>query len=1059
MNRRFSPVILFLLSLLLLTPRLAAAQYPVQQRLCDVAFENCRTQILDLINAEPSGGSIDVAFWFMEDSRYSNALVNAFNRGVRVRVLFDTDALVGSGSDIDTRKQIIAQLQAAGIPMRYKSAGGILHWKLMVYGAQNIAHFSAGNFSPDGYVPWDPYVNYEDEVTSFTTDPGLVSTFMTKYDDVWTTTTGYTNYANVTTLDRYHPTTPLDPRLNFPPTQNFASRLVPLLDKETVGIDVDMYRITDAKPADALIRAVQRGVPVRLYTEQEQYRDPTRLWHSYNVDRMYAAGVQVHDRQHQGLNHQKSSILKGQHMLVFGSSNWTTPSASEQLEHNLFTTESYYFDYFVNQFDRKWNNTGPSPETKPFVPLPPDKPIYSAPVNGAAAMSTTGVTLKWNAGYWAHKYDIYLSTTPSFTAANLVAADVELGPSQTPTQLISYTTAALQPGTTYYWQVVSKTMANVTATGPIWSFTTAGGSGGTGALPSGWSSTDIGAVGAAGNATYDSASGQFTISGSGADIWGSADEFRFAFTTMSGDGSIIARVNSLTSENAWTKVGVMMRDGVTAGAKHATMFVSAAKGLAFQRRVSTNGVSTNTAGGAGTAPYWVQMSRSGNTFTASVSTDGANWVTVGTDTITMNSSIQVGLAITSHLDGAVSTATVSNVTVGGATPPPPPPPPSLPTGWSNDDIGAVAAGGSASFDSGTNRFTVSGSGADIWGTADEFQYAFTDLSGDGAITARVASLTTENAWTKAGVMMRDGTAAGAAHATMFVSAAKGLAFQRRTATNGTSTSTPGGTGVAPYWVRVARSGNTFTASVSTDGTNWTVVGTDTIAMGSTIKVGLAVTSHIDGTLSTATFDNVSIGAAGPPPPPPPPPTLPSGWSASDVGATSPAGSSSFDSGTGTFTVRGAGADIWGTADAFQYAYTSLDGDGEIVARVASLQNVDVWTKAGVMMRDGLSASATHATMLISPTTLKGAAYQRRPTANGTTVSTAVSSIKPPYWLKVVRQGTTFTAYVSADGTGWSPVASETIVMNQVIDVGLVVSSHQNGTLATGIFTNVTVTKY
>jgi len=187
--------------------------------------------------------------------------------------------------------------------------------------------------------------------------------------------------------------------------------------------------------------------------------------------------------------------------------------------------------------------------------------------------------------------------------------------------------------------------------------------------------------------------------------------------------------------------------------------------------------------------------------------------------------------------------------------------------------------------------------------------------------------------------------------------------------------------------------------------------------------------------------------------------LPSGWAAADVGATSPAGSSSFDSGTGTFTVRGAGADIWGSADAFQYAYTSLDGDGEIVARVASLQNVDVWTKAGVMMRDGLSAGATHATMLISPSTLKGGAYQRRPAANGTTVSTGVPSIKPPYWLKVVRQGTTFTAYVSADGTGWSPVASETIVMNQVIDVGLVVSSHQNGTLATGTFTDVTVTKY
>jgi regulation of enolase protein 1 (concanavalin A-like superfamily) len=151
--------------------------------------------------------------------------------------------------------------------------------------------------------------------------------------------------------------------------------------------------------------------------------------------------------------------------------------------------------------------------------------------------------------------------------------------------------------------------------------------------------------------------------------------------------------------------------------------------------------------------------------------------------------------------------------------------------------------------------------------------------------------------------------------------------------------------------------------------------------------------------------------------------------------------------------------VWGAADAFQFAYTTLQGDGEIVARIASLQNLDVWTKAGVMMRDGLSAGAAHASMFVSPTTLKGSAYQRRPTADGASVSTTGPAVKPPYWVKVVRQGTTFTAYTSLDGTGWTPVGSETIVMADVIDVGLAVVSHKNGTLATATFTDVTVTKY
>jgi regulation of enolase protein 1 (concanavalin A-like superfamily) len=1060
---RIASVLLFSSLIPLLTSGIAAAQdytgNPVQQRLCDVAYQNCRTQILDLINAEPASGSIDVAFWFMEDARYSNALVSAFQRGVRVRVLFDTDALVGSGSHIDTRKQIIAQLKGAGIPMRYKSSGGILHWKLMIFGAQNFVNFSAGNFSPDGYVPWTPYVNYEDEVTSFTKDVGLVSTFKSKYDDIWTTTTGYSDYANVTTLERYHATAPQDSRLNFPPTQNFATRLVKLIDQEQVKIDVDMYRITDAKPADAMIRAVQRGVTVRLYTEQLQYRDPTRLWHSYNVDRMWAAGVQVKDRAHEGLNHQKSSILYGQHTLVFGSSNWTTPSAASQLEHNIFTTEDFYFDFFVTQFNRKWDNTGPSPETKAFVPLPPDKPLYSAPVNGAAAQSTTGVTLSWNAGLWAHKYDIYLGTTSTLTSANLVAADLELGPSESPSSYRTFTTAALQPGTTYYWQVVSKTMANKTAAGPVWSFTTAGTPDpGQGQLPAGWSTSDIGAVGAPGNATFDSASNQFIVSGSGADIWGNADEFRYAFTTLTGDGSITARVNSITNQNAWTKAGVMMRDGVSAGAAHASMFVSSSRGLAFQRRPTPNGSSVNTAGPAATAPYWVRMSRSGNTFTAAVSTDGNNWTTVGTETIAMNSTIQVGLAVTSHADGAVSTAAIGSVTIGSSTPPPPPPPGTLPFGWSSSDIGAVAAAGSASSPA-ANQFVVSGSGADIWGTADEFRFAYTSMNGDGSIVARVSSITNEHAWTKAGVMMRDGTTPGAAHASMFVSAGKGLAFQWRGSASGTSNSTSGPFATAPYWVRMSRAGNTFTADVSTDGTNWTTVGSQTIAMNATIQVGLAVTSHLDGSVSTATFDSVAIGAAAPPPPPPPPPSLPSGWSTTDVGATSPAGSATFDSTSSTFAVSGAGADIWGTADAFRYAYTTLDGDGEIVARVDSVDNVDVWTKAGVMIRDGVGAGAAHATMLVSPTTLKGAAFQRRPVADGTSVSTSVPSVKPPYWVKLVRLGTAISAYASADGNAWTLVATETIPMATIVNAGLAVSSHRDGTLATATFSSVTVTKY
>lgn len=189
---------------------------------------------------------------------------------------------------------------------------------------------------------------------------------------------------------------------------------------------------------------------------------------------------------------------------------------------------------------------------------------------------------------------------------------------------------------------------------------------------------------------------------------------------------------------------------------------------------------------------------------------------------------------------------------------------SVPAGWTTSDVGAVGtAVGSAS---GTgNAFTVTGSGADIWGTADAFRFVYQAMSGDGTIVARVASVQHVADWTKAAVMMRAALTPGSMQAMMLVSANKGLAFQRRVTANGLSTNTSGGSGYAPYWVKLTRAGNVFAAYKSADGLTWTLVGSDTIAMPTTIYVGLAVTSHLAGTLATATFDSVAVTGGAPPP--------------------------------------------------------------------------------------------------------------------------------------------------------------------------------------------------
>ena len=184
------------------------------------------------------------------------------------------------------------------------------------------------------------------------------------------------------------------------------------------------------------------------------------------------------------------------------------------------------------------------------------------------------------------------------------------------------------------------------------------------ALPAGWTSADIGSPQLAGSASY--ASGTFTVTGAGVDIWNTGDQFRFVYRQLTGDGVIVARVNTLQQADGWSKAGVMIRETLTAGSKHAFALVSAANGLAFQRRVTTSGLSTNTQT-SGAVPRWVKLERKGSTFTASISSNGTSWQVVGSATITMAATTYVGLAVTSHNANARTTASYSNVSVTTST--------------------------------------------------------------------------------------------------------------------------------------------------------------------------------------------------------------------------------------------------------------------------------------------------------------------------------------------------------------------------------------------------------
>lgn len=360
-----------------------------------------------------------------------------------------------------------------------------------------------------------------------------------------------------------------------------------------------------------------------------------------------------------------------------------------------------------------------------------------------------------------------------------------------------------------------------------------------------WRKADVGRVARLGDTTYNTSTGAFSISASGRDIWNQQDEFHYAFQSLHGDGTITARVTSLVDTDPWAKAGVMLRDSLADGSRFAMMGTSAMNGAAFQRRTTAYNEPDNTSISEIQAPYWLKVVRSGGTYTGYQSPDGTNWVQMYSINVTMASSAYIGLCVTSHNNSNSNTATFDNITVTGGS-----------GTWANSDIGSVGIAGTASLASGT--YTVHGSGSDIWGSADQCQYVYQTVSGDCEIKARVVSLQNTDGWAKAGLMIRESLSANAVNTSALVSSMNGTLFQWRGSSGGSTTSQAGAGTIVPYWVRLTRSGSTITGYGSTDGTNWRQVGSLTMSFGTDVFVGLACTSHRDGTITTAAFDNVTL---------------------------------------------------------------------------------------------------------------------------------------------------------------------------------------------------------
>jgi hypothetical protein len=618
-----------------------------QERLCDTQYEDCREPLLNLIRNETVG--IDVAFWFMEDSRYVAELIRRKDAGVPVRVLVDQRA----NNSKRLNETILNAMRDGGLPMRDKYVGDILHFKMMYFRGQKMLEFSKANFSEPEFVPITPNVNYSDEAIFFTNDTRLTSSFQRRFDDLWTNTTQYRNLYNVSgPLARACPTCTIHPSMNFVPLEDYSNRAVSRYDAEPQSIDALVFRVTDHRQADAMIRAVARNVPVRLISDPSEYRNPERVWDAKHVDRMYMGGVQIKMRKHEGLMHEASVVMHGLGEVIFGSSNWTTASAGYQDEHNFFYEPSLnkpsFFQWFSDQFNRKWND---GVNYIPFQPLPPDAPVYSAPSNGASGVGSS-VTLTWDGGPWSHLYDIYLGTSPN---PQLLESNKELG-SPLEGQVETFTVSNLSPGTTYYWRIVDRTWAQLTNSGPVWSFTTAGTPPGGGNPPP--ANTPYGGTAAAVPGTFQAEN--FDEGG---------QNIAYFDTTAGNSGSAFRATDVDLESTADTGGGFnLMKTRAGEWLKY-TINVTTAATYTFEARVAS-------LGGGGT--FHVEVDGVDKTGSMTIPNTGGwqAWQTISKTGIALTSGTHV---IRISLDTVGPSGGVGNynwfrLSTSGTTPPPPPPP-------------------------------------------------------------------------------------------------------------------------------------------------------------------------------------------------------------------------------------------------------------------------------------------------------------------------------------------------------------------------------------------------
>lgn len=386
----------------------------------------------------------------------------------------------------------------------------------------------------------------------------------------------------------------------------------------------------------------------------------------------------------------------------------------------------------------------------------------------------------------------------------------------------------------------------------------------------------------------------------------------------------------------------------------------------------------------------------------------------------------------------------------------------LESGWSSTDVGSVGIAGEACFDETTSTYSITASGEDIWMQEDGFHFMYQSWNGDAEIITRVLNIENTDTYAKGGLMIRENLGATSRYTMLSVNQ-NNYAFEYRLDEGGFAQSSNGSWIYDnidhPTYLKLTRSGSRITGYISEDGTNWTEVEGIDISLSASVYIGVALTAHDNLQSNTSSFDNLSLttgsnnngGNEGLC-------SLPTNWNSQDIGNVGVPGMSCYDDQSDTYAIAASGNDIWGNEDSFHFLYTELDGNGEIIVKVDNIDETHPFAKGGVMIREKLDPSSRHAMLVLNQ---NQRAFQYRQTEGGMTEPEAGSwigeSIQHPYWIKLERTGSNFAGYISPDGQDWTLVDGITMELDQIIYIGLALTSHDNTALNVGAFKDLDIT--